>query len=198
MREIIFEDSGPRLVFSGSGQLKQLRTGTDSFAEHNDACELLARKVCQGFNASYALTDMYRVTRGRRFEFITLPVGDDGTAEAVFGVNQPGGHMFTPSEPRPVSDPSFLKYSLSNFHGDVAAALGWGNFAIRVRGADKVAALAQFHAAVLAGDVVVVPSTNSHFNSHGVALVNLKELTAEERSLLEKDRDLFLKTSFSA
>lgn len=198
MREIIFKNSGPRLVFSSSGQLKQLRTGTDSYAEHNQACELLAPKVCAGARAGTAVTDMYRITRGEVVDFFTLPREEGGTAEAVFGVNQPGGHMFVPSEPRALDSPSALKYSLSTFHDDVAAAVGWGNFAIRVRGIEKVAALAQFHAAVLAGNVVLVPSTNSHFNSHGVALVNLNELTPEERSLLEQDRDLFLKTSFAA
>lgn len=197
MREIIFKDSGPKLIFSSTGQLKQLRTGTDSFAEHNDASELLSQKVCAGLSANgRAIADRYRITKAELIEFATLPHSEGGIAQAVMGMCQPGGHPFTTYEARRMDDASVLS-TLRTFHQDVAASLAWGNFAIRVRGVEKVAALAQFHAAVLAGDVVVVPNSMSHYNSHGVALVNLKELTAEERTLLEKDPDDYLKSSFS-
>lgn len=196
MREIIFKDSGPKLVFSANGKLKQLRTGTDSFAEHNDACEILARKICAERPASRAVADMYRIAKGELVEFVMLPVGADGTIEAVLGVIQPGGHVFTPSIKRPVDDPSVLS-SLKNYHGDVAASLAWGNFAIRVRSVDNVKALAHFYAAVVVGDVAIVPNTTSHYNSHGVVLVDVAALSAEERQMLETDPDLYLKTSFA-
>lgn len=195
MREIIFKNTGPRLVFSSAGRLKQLRTGSDSYCEHNDAAEQLASKVCEGFSAGPAISDMYRISKPQLLEFVALPENESGVVEAVLGANLPGGHAFTASELPSVGAPSVLR-ALETFHDDVAAALAWGNFAIRVRGSAKAKALAQFHAAILAGDVVVVPCERNHYNCSGVALVNLKELTDDERVLLETDTQAFLQLSF--
>jgi hypothetical protein len=195
MREIIFSDSGPRLVFSDTGNLKLLRTGHDGYAEHNDATELVARKICAGLKSGDAITDKYRIAQPALVGFVTLPAGT-GTVEAVLGVHQPGGHMFTLSEARPM-DSSTVLASLRSFHGDVAASVAWGNFAIGVRGAKAVQALTQLYAAIQTGDVVVVPGVRSQRSVHGIVLANLKELTEEDRALLNAEPDIFLKQSFS-
>jgi hypothetical protein len=194
MREIIIKSSGPRLIFSDAGRLKLLRTGSDSFAEHNDATEQLARKVCPLFLEVQPTTERFRIAKTESVHFVMLPVVDGGPVEAVLGVNTPGG-WFTPSETQPLDHASVL-YSLKTFHDDVAAALAWGNFAIRVRGADKVEALAQFYESVLAGDVAVAPSERNHYQCQGVALVDLKELSRDERFELNRNSDTFLEAIF--
>jgi len=196
MREIIFKDSGPRLVFSSTGNLKLVRTGHDGYAEHNNATELVGRKICATLKGGNAISDMYRIAEPELVGFVTLPA-DTGAVEAVLGVHQPGGHMFTLSEAYPM-DSSLVLSSLRSFHGDVAASVAWGNFAIGVRGAHAVQALTHLYAAIQAGDVVVVPCVRSQRDVHGVVLANLKEFTDEERALLDTEPDLFLKQSFSA
>lgn len=195
MREIIFKKSGPRLVFSSSGQLKQLRTGSDSFAEHNDASEQLAPKLCPGYMGGPAPSEMYRVTKKELVQFVRLPADELGPVEAVLGVNVAGGHPFASPHELPVNHPSILRF-LRTFHDDVAAALGYGNFAIRVRGADKVEALARFYEAILAGDVALIPSERNHYETPGVALVNLKELTESELLELNRSPQKFLEATF--
>lgn len=194
MREIILKDSGPRLIFTSAGRLKLLRTGSDSFAEHNDASEELARRVCPAFREALPVADRFRITRTEAVQFARLPAAEGSAVEAVLGVHAPGG-WFTSSEPKPVDHPSVLQ-ALKTFHDNVAAALAYGNFAIRVRGAEKVEALAQLYDVVLAGDVAVVPSNRNHYRCQGVALVNLKEISSNERLELNSNPDAFLEAVF--
>lgn len=196
MREIIFKDSGPCLVFSSTGNLKLVRTGHDGYAEHNVATEQVVRKLCENFSASGAIIDRFRISKPELVGFITMPAGT-GAVEAVLGVHQPGEHVFGPREALPLDSPRVLS-SLRTFHGDVAASVAWGNFAIGVRGATAVEALTRLYAAIHVGDVVIVPSMGSQRETHGVVLASLKELTDEERGQLNAEPDMFLKHSFSA
>lgn len=195
MREIIFKDSGPRLIYSGTGAVKLVRTGHDGYAEHNAATEHVVPKICENYSASGVIIDRFRLTKPELVGFITLPAGT-GAVEAVLGMHQPGEHVFGPREALPLDSPRVLS-SLRTFHGDVAASVAWGNFAIGVRGATAVQALTRLYAAVHAGDVVIVPSMGSQREIHGVILANLKELTNEERAQLNAEPDMFLKQSFS-
>jgi hypothetical protein len=196
MREIIFNDSGPRLVFSSTGNLKLVRTGHDGYAEHNNATAMLGRKICAGPGDGRTIADIYRIAHPELVGFVTLPTDTEGV-EAVLGVHQPGGHMFALSEAHPM-DSSLVLSSLRSFHGDVAASMAWGNFAIGVRGERAVQALTQLYSAIQAGDVALVPSLRSQNGVHGIVLANLTELTDEERIQLNTEPDIFLKQSFSA
>ena len=192
MRELIFEPIWARLVYSCAGRLKLLHTGTDGYAEHNNAAELLAPKICAGFTAATSVTEAYRVSKVDLVQFFTLPGENGEPVEAVLGVNEPGGHMFTGSRKHPLNHPTVLK-ELCSYRDDVAVAVAWGNFAIRVRGAEAVAALAHFHKELLAGHVVLVHG--ARVQREGITLVNLMELSQAERDQLDADIDAYLKAS---
>jgi len=195
MRQIMFKDTGPRLVFSSTGEIKMLRTGSDGFAEHNDASAQLALKLCSIPRAGATIADRFRITKPLLMQFVTLEVAEGAEPEAVLGANLPGGHWFTGTEKHGLDHSSVLS-ALQQFHDDVAAALAWGNFAIRVRGAENVAALAGFCAAIHTEDVIIAPIPSNSLDCHGIALVNLKLLAPEELEQLEANANKYLTASF--
>jgi len=197
MREILFASSGPKLVFSAAGQIKLLRTGTDGYHEHNSANELLALPVCDVDSAGFtSRMDRYRVRKSELVQFAVLPGESGGEVEAVIGVNEAGGHAFVSAHPSPIAHPDTLR-RLTTYHRGIAAALAYGNFAVRVRGEQYVAALTQLYESCIAGNVAVVPAMAYHADD-GVVLVGLNEFTVDELALLEKDPRQFLRTSFKA
>lgn len=182
MREIC--SSHPRLVYSANGALKLVRTGTDHACEHNHGPFQLAPVLRAGhFPENATLLDKCRVAKPELVEFHRLPVETGLDEEAILGVNLVCGRPALPSELPSLTHPQTLS-SLRYFHDGVASALTDGNFAIRVRGAAKVEALAQFHQEMIAGNVALLPDS---WNITGVAFVNVKELSPSERDLFEKD-----------
>jgi len=196
MREVRLEQWGPRLVFSPTGQLQMLRTGADGCAEHNDPAEYLLPKLCPGAPSSEIMA-VNPITQGHLLEYAGLPHNSASQPEAVMGYNGPPGPWFNGTESKPI-DHRYVLSSLTEFQGDVASAVAWGNFAIRVRGAANVEALAEFHAAVLAGNAALVTGARYKGNPHGVALINMKTLSIEELAALKSDVQGFLRSRLAA
>lgn len=194
MREIIFESSGPRFLFAEDGRLQQICTGNDSCHEHKRASSFLALRVCLrpgrpevGALDAIAELNRYQVSASAPIEFLRLPTNDAGQPEAIFGYREPKhreqGRMMSPCS---VTEPEVLRTMQRN-SGDIAAMLAYGNFAIRVRGQKLVDALAQFHEAIAAEQVVLAPGSRLMRGADGVVLVNRAALSAAELAQLAHD-----------
>lgn len=131
----------------------------------------------------------HRITNPHLLQFHHLPKGPGGRPEAVFGFNGAHGPVEQSDQQLPLTA-SHILFNLEIFHDDVAAALGYGNFAIRVRGTRLVKALLHFHQVAQAGDVALASYESE--GSQGVALVNLKLLSSAEHQQLDKRPHDFL------
>lgn len=199
MRLIRMSSSGPKFVFSDTGQLKVIRTGSDGYAEHKNAADYLCRRRNTGLfpKQGDSPVESGRIIHGEHLQFKKLPVNPESPPEALFGYYGPRGFGYwrNESEQSPIDAPSVLSELKGRERDDIAAAVAYGNFVFRVRGLGNVEALAQFYEAILAGDVVL--ASCRYFENFGIALINTSLLTQAESKSLQDDPDEFLRTAFN-
>lgn len=148
-----------KLVFSNSGNLVAISTGSDACAEHEcgshalqshlstayDEQESLVKKLRAGEPVSYPkLKDLKRISKfPKGLQFIEVPGTDSQEPEAFMGY---AAHELTEYANRELS------FSFSS-RGDKNVAGAWDSqtFAIRVRGKRYVKALKGFYQALLEG-----------------------------------------------
>lgn len=198
MRSIYSSSTGPRFVLSEDGFFKELSTGTDSYAEHN--CpehhlefQLLSRIRYEGEKPTEQdVFEGLRITQGEKIQFRELAPDELNRPQAVLGFikneSRPG---FIAAE-RSVDDEQTLKALAFGIYGDqdIAAALAYGNFAIKVRGEQLVLALARFYEAIKAGTVHLAPGSRlqSRYGwSYGLTMVDTAVLSPEERAQMPRD-----------
>ena len=181
MRKIIFPVDGPRPYLSQDGQLIQISTGDDGFAEHKMPEYNLTPWLCNAIRyegeepTDRDILECLRITKSELFQF-TQGISANGEAEAMLAM----------SRRRPLADYavlSQLEYQVDN----VAAALHTGDFAIKVRTPELVKALAAFYESIKAGYVVMAPGSRLGPIAVGLVLVNTNLLTPDQLSQLTRD-----------
>jgi hypothetical protein len=189
MRRIYNTSLGPRFLLSEEGFFRELSTGTDSFAEHN--CpehylefQLFSRIRHEAEKPTDAeIFEGLRIAHGEKVQYHELAVDEMNRPQAVLG--------FIKSEQRPgfltaerrVDDERTQKELIFRDQ-DIAAALAYGDFAIKVRGEQLVLALKHFYEAIQAGTVYAAPGSRlkSQYGwSFGLTMVNMAILSPEER-----------------
>jgi hypothetical protein len=195
MKRITYKDSGPKFLFSTTGELKLLRTGSDTFEGQKNASDYLVPRLCTVDSVELKSSPLtaHRITKADLLQFHHLPKGPGGRPEAVFGFNGANGPVERSGQQTPLTEGHVL-FNLEIFYNDIAAALEYGNFAIRVRGKRLVQALSNFHQAALAGDIALASYKSE--GAQGVAFVNLTLLTPDEHQKLDKNPHDFLWNTF--
>lgn len=181
MRKIIFPVSGSRVHLAPNGELIQISTGDDSFAEHKMPEYNLTPWLCNAIRyegdepTDQDILECLRITKSELFQF-TQGISANGKPDAMLAM----------SRRRPLSEYavlSQLEYQADN----VAAALHTGDFAIRVRTPELVKALAGFYEGIKAGHVVMAPGSKLGAYADGLVLVNTSLLTSDQLTQLARD-----------
>ena len=146
-----------QLVFSKSGALVAIATGSDACAEHEQGSKPLQLALCTNYDDEDAmvsalasgkdvafkpLLDRKRISKvPKELQYVELPVKDGEPPEALLGLaREPLQHYL-----RELAYP-YTQYGKNDL--DVSGAWDQGSFAIRVRGKKYVKALRQFYAAM--------------------------------------------------
>jgi hypothetical protein len=203
----------PQLVFTNSGNLVGIATGSDATTEHEIGIQpLLCAMTSSSVDEEAVVTQLKgvfsalvkypnlaesrRITRlPESFQYVETE-GKDGQPEAWLGVCNGNITNWGRTElefPHP--------HSFSERDMDVAAAYSDRDFGIRVRGKKYVKALRGFHEAMKAGDVMFGGLFFERPKMHlsGLVLVNRKFLGDEDKASLAKaQRDLESKLRLKA
>jgi len=195
MRRIYSDTTGPRFVLSEDGFFKELSTGTDSYAEHN--CpehhlefQLLSRIRYEGEKPTEReIFEGLRIAHGEKVQFRELEADEQGRPQAVMGFIKKEDRPGFISAERSVDDEQTQRELLYGMYGDqdIAAALAYGNFAIKVRGEQLVRALKHFYGAIQAGTVYLASGSrlkSKYGRELGLTMVDMALLTDEERQLM--------------
>lgn len=192
MRRIYSSSTGPRFVLSEDGFFKELSTGTDSYAEQN--CpehylefQLLSRSRYAGEKLTeQEIFEGLRIAHGDKIQFCELAADEMNRPQAVLGfIKQEQRPGFITAERR-VDDERTLNELFYGAYDDqeIAAALAYGNFAIKVRGEQLVRALKHFYDAIQAGTVYLASGSrlkSQYGRIYGLTMVDMAVLSDGER-----------------